>query len=146
MVFVCCIGRGLTTSVGRSGPTAGSSPVALVEGLRTAREDPGVWEVPSCTAEGGSLGRSPVVAGRSPEEDLRAAVVADHTAAGEVDRIAAGEAGRTVAAVGRPGCSSHPTYHGRQEQHHPVLRRSHCGKAAKAGGTTLSDDQKRLPG
>jgi hypothetical protein len=87
------------------------------------REVPEVLEVPSYTAEGGSLDRSPVAAGRSPEEDLHAAEVADHTAAEEADRTAAEEAGRTAAAevgrtaaeVGRPGCSNHPIYHGLQE-------------------------------
>jgi hypothetical protein len=103
----------------------------------TAREVPGVLEVPSCTAEGGSLDRSPVVAGRSPEEDLHAAEVADHTAAEEADRTAAAEAGRIAAEVGHPGCSNHPIYHGLQEQRHPVLRKSYCGKAAKAVGKTL---------
>ena len=112
--------------------------MALVGEHRTVREVPGVLEVPGYTVEGGSLDRSPVAAGRSPEEDLHAAVAADHTAAEEV--------GRTAAEVGRPGCSSHPTYHAHQEQHHLVLRESHCGKAAKAVGKTLLYDQKRLLG
>lgn len=135
------LGDRLTTSAGCSGPTAGSSLVALVGEHRTARGVPGVLEVLSCTVEGGSLDRSPVAAGRSPGEDHPAAEVADHTAAEEVGRTAAGEAGRTVAEVGRPGCSSHPTYHGRQEQRHPVLRKSHYGKAAKAVGKTLFYNQ-----
>jgi hypothetical protein len=132
------LGARLTTSADCSGPTAESSLVALVGEHHTAREVPGVLEVPSCTAEGGSLDRSPVAAGRSPEEDLHAAEVADHTAAEE--------AGRTAAEVGRPGCSNHPIYHGLQEQRHPVLRKSYCGKAAKAVGKTLLDDQKLFLG
>ena len=82
------MGARLTTSAGCSGPTAESSLVALVEEHHTAREVPGVLEVPSCTAEGGSLDRSPVAAGRSPEKDLHAAEVADHTAAEEAGRTA----------------------------------------------------------
>lgn len=140
LVSICVLEAILTTNAGCSGPTAGSSLVALVVEHHTVREAPGVLEALRCIAEAGSLGHSLGAADRSPEEDRRIAVVADHTAAEAVDHTVA--EGDQVAHRCGCCCSSHQRDHDRQAQHLRVLRKSHCGMAARAAARTLSFVQK----